>query len=293
MNERKDPGETFREVLVLKTEDLKNAYQNLSASSFPKESAIRHKKNIISETRVRNLLPEDVLKQYPTVYAGSGTDIEYPLCLGSRKIIMVDPLFIDESAKEEVDSRIGQITGEGLQKDGDTRTFQFDFGSGKESVTVEYVGADFTSKVSESSQEHSEPWMKSVPDIGNEDADEDASWMRPIPSIDKPLGEQEDDYQPQEPPPSFVPPAQIGMLLTFKLNFAQPDSNPQTIDNLVSGGMILSDAPIGHTYEIYQPKALTHNVDDIRAAYQAEGKYQFIKLESGENNPTYTFVQKN
>ena len=86
---------------------------------------------------------EQPLKHYPLVYCGSGTDVDYPLLMGGRHVIMLDPTFGEKyNSFSEVLNRVALIVDPATPTVKDkTISFQFDFGSGLEDVCVECVPA--------------------------------------------------------------------------------------------------------------------------------------------------------
>lgn len=92
------------------------------------------------------MIDQNIVQNYPTVYLGSGIDIEYPLVLGSRKIILVDPVFRDSKIRGIVIGRIAELTGEQPSKVLEsTHSFTFDFGNGREEATVTFEQEPYSS----------------------------------------------------------------------------------------------------------------------------------------------------
>jgi hypothetical protein len=121
--------------LLLPTSDLVRAFDNITARTGNEDAAISHKRRLVVAVRNRKLIPDDILR-LPTVYVGAGADLEYPLCLGCRHLIMVDPN--DELLNAiEVADRIRRATGRepAVSPDGEL-SFPFDFGAGPETVLV-------------------------------------------------------------------------------------------------------------------------------------------------------------
>ncbi len=82
-------------------------------------------------------MSDEILRNLPLVYLGSGTDIEYPLAMGARGIRMVDFFFSDEKTRREVVERLQKITNQKIEiKDNKICTL-FDFGQGAETITIE------------------------------------------------------------------------------------------------------------------------------------------------------------
>ncbi len=143
---------------LFKTDDLMSAYQNLyttTGETFAgdigkiKAGKIEAKKGNVREILMTKMISEEILKNLPTVYLGSGADIEYPLAIGSRKIVMFDPIFKNQESKKELIDRIEKIINEKLS-DGLTNDFSFlfDFGNGDELVEVKIIPEYYTKKTS-------------------------------------------------------------------------------------------------------------------------------------------------
>jgi hypothetical protein len=134
--------ETEKKDLLI-TPERTMAFENIDTSTNPRMAKIKQKKGIVSEILKRKLIPDNILKTKDLLYLGSGTDIEYPLAIGARKITMVDYLFGAEECVKDVLERIKKLTGEEPFLTGDSLSFQFDFGEGKEQVTVVLSSAGF------------------------------------------------------------------------------------------------------------------------------------------------------
>lgn len=89
-----------------------------------------------------------MIQHYPAIYIGSGVDIEFPLILLARKIIMVDPCFQKESNINLIFQKVHQFSANIpiVKKISTFHTqisFLFDFGFGNESVSVELFAQDY------------------------------------------------------------------------------------------------------------------------------------------------------
>ncbi len=128
----------------------RNAFRTMTLTSFDDplaEELLHYKKGVVLDLRKRKLIDQDILQNHPTVYLGSGIDIEYPLCLGARKIILVDPVFTDQNVREDVLKKIAQMTGEEpVSVSKNTFSFIFDFGNGREQATVMFEQEPYASR---------------------------------------------------------------------------------------------------------------------------------------------------
>lgn len=123
--------------IFLESAERIRAFDNIDTSTNPRKQKIKQKKGIVSEILKSNLIPENILKNYPLVYLGSGTDIEYPLALGARKIIMVDCIFKQREAVADIFKKIKQLTGKDPILESNGFSFEFNFGNGGEAIKIE------------------------------------------------------------------------------------------------------------------------------------------------------------
>ena len=97
------PSTSKKEVAaLLKAGDRIKAFENISATTIPRDANAELKRNIVLEMQRRNLPDVELLRECTTVYIGAGTDIEYPLALGARRIRLVDPNYALETHHEGV-----------------------------------------------------------------------------------------------------------------------------------------------------------------------------------------------
>jgi len=154
-------GENKKRFLF--SDDRINAYDSLDAFTGFRKAKIEQKKGIVAEILKNELLSEEVLKNYPTVYLGSCVDIEYPLTIGARDIVLVDPGFVDPKWQEGVVERLKRITKTEPVIEENLITVSFDFGKGKETVRIVLVPKFFAL----SSENQKEDNYKLPDQIGN------------------------------------------------------------------------------------------------------------------------------
>lgn len=92
--------------------------------------------------RLGNYIESLGIYKYPAVYLASGLDLELPLVLRARRIIMIDPIFTLEQNIEAIRQKIIMYDPSGLiEKKVSTYhynfTFSFDFGYGPETVYLD------------------------------------------------------------------------------------------------------------------------------------------------------------
>jgi|GEM_PF-3314985 len=144
-------GENKRRYLF--SDDRINAYDDLDAFTGLRKAKIEQKKGIIGEILKNGLLSEEVLKNYSTVYLGSCVDIEYPLTIGARDIVLVDPGFVDPKWKDEVVMRLRKITKLEPVVEENLITASFDFGKGKETIRIVLVSKFFALSLEDKKEE--------------------------------------------------------------------------------------------------------------------------------------------
>lgn len=267
----------MREIGLFHSSDLERAYLNLSANTHPKEDAIEHKKRIVRELRNRNLFSPEIQRNYPLVYVASGLDIEYPLLLGGRKVILVDPIFANEDSVTRLTERIKGLTNSQVRQERKKLVFEFDFGEGKEEVNVTVEGVFY----SEAGRKAELDFLSKVP---------------------KPT-----DWQPEEELESkqeelgyFQPPKQIGMILGFRTSpDAAIDSNQVAMAGLVRGGIILVDEALNILFRMMkQDESLLFESEEDRKPFELMKRkyeslgFEFIELQEEGQYINYTFLKK-
>jgi hypothetical protein len=109
----------------------------MRASTMPHHERAEQKRGIVSEIIRKNVISEEILKNFPIVYLGSGSDINYPLAIGGRNIVLVDMAVSDENNRHGVLRRLSEVFDSEISNpDGNEFSFSFDFGDGPEEVLV-------------------------------------------------------------------------------------------------------------------------------------------------------------
>ncbi len=127
---------------LLGSEQRVAVFDTISTTTNP-ASKREVKKGIVLEAVEKRLVSGELLRQHPLIYIGSGTDVEYPLALGGRSILMVDPIFGHEEARQELIEKIRKIVAENSVIEDTAINFKFDFGEGPENVRVEMVAQHY------------------------------------------------------------------------------------------------------------------------------------------------------
>lgn len=131
---------SFSKDIVLAAESLE------TDTAFPMGHIVTKLENALA-LRSR-LQQEGIVQREKTEYVGSGVDVEYPLLLGSRNLILVDPILQDKKSSTKVSERVRRFDPEAqeIKEDGSlTIHFLFDFGNGKEKTSVQVLPQFFQS----------------------------------------------------------------------------------------------------------------------------------------------------
>ncbi len=143
MGFRDFPKRTQEEKLaLLGSEERVRALDAITTTTLP-PSKKEMKKGAALEVAEQHLVSEEILRTYPLVYLGSGTDIEYVLALGGRNITLVDPILAIPEIKTEVIEKIKRFASD-VEIKSDECVFEFDFGHGDERVTAQLVAKAYT-----------------------------------------------------------------------------------------------------------------------------------------------------
>lgn len=125
---------------VFPTQHLQIAFKQMSAMTFPKISALNQKRATVFEVREKNILSPERQLNGMAVYIGSGTDIEYPLCMGMCNIFLVDPCLCGPRMVDDLVNRVEQIIGKGKVTRGNGQiSFIFDSKSSNPEIVVVHL----------------------------------------------------------------------------------------------------------------------------------------------------------
>lgn len=113
------------------------AFLAISTTTLPIGPKSDEKRGIVSHIIRKGLIAEDILREYPTVYLGSGDDFEYPLALGARHSILVDPILNEQQVKDNISTRLKGLADGPATFNDQMFEFMFDFGSGKELAKIQ------------------------------------------------------------------------------------------------------------------------------------------------------------
>jgi len=91
---------------------------------------------------LNNFIVNTNISHYPAVYLASGLDLEFPLILRARRIIMMDPIFLEEDNVNKIIQKIHKYDTSGFTHKKISAfhnhfTFNFDFGYGQELVHLD------------------------------------------------------------------------------------------------------------------------------------------------------------
>lgn len=290
---------------VLPTEHIRLAYAHIDAATGNKDAAIAQKRAFVVDIRADRLIDEEFLVRRPTIYVGSGYDIEYPLCLGSRNIMMVDPILQDPVFRTAVEGRVSTIITHQPEWIGDGLQFKFDFGKGEEDVLITfhpelfYSPEEYAAKLAESDEVVGIREVAAILEADPDDifvADEVKEQWRAK------TGRFAPGYKPKKNiiPPRFEMPNGAGMILGYRTTGIDFDQDPAVIAALAPGGYLLSD----HKFESMTSDLMPQELQDVllgkidgksreifRQKWHERG-FDVIPLASQGNSDQYTFVRK-
>lgn len=264
--------------------DLCRSVNSINSLSADPEVAIVHKQRTAIEIRERKLLEDKILSEGATIDVASGTDIAYPLSLGSRHIVMVDPIFADDVAKEEVKQVVSSITGELPQETASGLEFAFDFGDGGETVRVEFSPAIYGSqetyeRVAPTTDKKAQDWQELIAEL--EGCEKDGKLdkiiagqsvfdgiMIPIqPEVAQRFknreGEFAPDYTPplpQERPKRFHTDQPVAMLLGFRTTGIELLDDKDAARRILKGGYVLTERPEDFDSNEYEQQNLRNGL---------------------------------
>ncbi|MBI2483765.1 hypothetical protein HYV71_01100 [Candidatus Uhrbacteria bacterium] len=290
---------------VLPTEHVRLAYAHIDAATGNKDGAIAQKRAFIVDIRSDRLIDEELLTRHPTVYVGSGKDIEYPLCLGSRTLMMVDPIFRDPAMRAEVKDHVSAIITHQPEWIGDGLQFKFDFGKGEEDVLITFHPDLFLAPeayAAAQTESNEAVGIQRVAAILKEDPDDPFVTDEVKEEWRTRTGRFAPDYKPRKDsiPPRFEIPDRVGMILGHRTTGVDFDQDPAVSAALVQGGYFLSDHALESIAHSLTPQELQdlllgrvdNRSNEIYRQKWRERGFSFIPLASQGDSDQYTFVRK-
>ena len=285
--------------------ELRKAFNQIDAATMPRKEAIKHKKAVILEIKRKNLIDKEVLKNYWTVYVGSGTDFEYPFLLGARSIVLVDPGFQLESEIEKVRQKVKFMAGEKYIEVSDHEfKFTCNLGEGDEIVTIKIDAALYGSpEVLEHVQAEDEGETIERLRVALEaDPDDDFISSDIKEQFRTKTGIFAPDYLPVKIKKisRFQPPGHIALLLGYRTGMTNLDDDTEAMTKLVPGGYILADNMFASFIdsvsdqerdEFLWADSPRKPIELMRGKWKEKG-YEFIPLEVEGDNYHYTFLKK-
>lgn len=140
-DEERDRADT-----IFPSSDLREAFRRLAVTTSPEieQMVVHYKKGVLLDLLEKKEINQNVLRKCETIYLGSNIDIEYPLCLGARKIVLADPAFKNPISQTLLFKKIKDLVGrEPTHTSENEYTFFFDFGDGPEEVMLELAGKSY------------------------------------------------------------------------------------------------------------------------------------------------------
>lgn len=120
--------------------------KQISTNSLP--ACTYHKMKL--GIKLAPVIEDAMLCYYPAIYIGSGLDLEFPMILRARKIILVDPCFQDEKNINQIFQKASRFSSQipnilKISTFHNRISFKFDFGQGQEVVSVDLFAQDYES----------------------------------------------------------------------------------------------------------------------------------------------------
>ena len=241
--------------------DMQRFYRQLQAATFPAERAVLHKQEVLHELRGRKLLDETLLRQFPAIYVGSGIDFEYPVLMGARRVMLVDPILSDEKARQTLIQRVGQVVP--VTETEREVHFEIDFESGKTEAVILEIHPEIYGG------------LPDMPHMKNQAA-------------------HFASFQTDEP---------IALLLGFRTEGMDIDTDFKIMEQIVPGGIVLADhmsSQYLHELSDAEKGELFHDSDhyDIRAIcgslqrYWQRRGFDFVPLQFEGDSYHYTCLRK-
>jgi hypothetical protein len=258
------------------SEDWQKAFDALFSEHLSSpEDVLEDKKQFAREVATRGLLCTDLLRKYWLLYVASSADVFLPLCLGARKIQLLDPCFKDVDKVVVLDKRIQKVFGVVPEVDfrGNLK-FPFDFGEGSEEVTVQTIYGVF-------------PEAETDEEILAKLHDDQIARLEQNKLFNK--------FDQKYMGPEWCPTEPLAMLLGFSALMLRLESQPKAMDLVVRGGCIFNTTRFEGlrcltTAEDHKWDDWDEYSDEMPDCYKTEGTYEFIPLQ--HNCFRYTFLRR-
>lgn len=304
LNKKENPIDPQKIESLFPTLEARKAFERIDATTIPRKGAIEHKKRTVVEVREKNLIDQEVLKNNPTVYVGAGIDFEYPLSLGARDIILVDPVLKEPTAVQKLKERVRAITGTDPNEVSET---EIQFQLNDENVSIKFAPALYGSPETvarmqggeEDEREAVERLKREIETNPNDPFISDQVKE----AYKTKTGKFAPGYvsTPKEKLPRFSPPEKIGMILGFRTTGIDIDDDKESMEKLVNGGYVLVDNAFSSFLQQVSEEEMNDYmysgapkkpIEIMQKKWQERG-YDFIPLENEGEGYQYTFIRKN
>lgn len=227
---------------IFNTPVSRRIFDNISANTGFSGDATEHKKSNVLRIRSQKLLEEKIVGKLPTLYVGSGLDFEYPISLGVRNLVMIDPIFTEQENIKRLQDKIRNTEGLVLLEMSDS---EIGFILDEKEIKITIAPNIYSSK------KPPEPPKQLSPE-------EEKMFLR---LEQKRLERQKErqargcfeegvvEKEPKKIISRFQPPDKIGMILGFRAMMTKADTDEESLNNLVNGGYILFDEDIDDKHQ--------------------------------------------
>lgn len=306
LSKKENPVDPQKIEAIFITPETRKAFEQIDAATIPRKGAIEHKKRIVLELREKNLIDQEILKNNPTVYVGAGIDFEYPLSLGARDIILVDPVLKKPTAIQKIQERVKAITGTDPNQISET---EIQFQLNNENVSIKFAPALYGSPETVSRIQNGEEDEREVLERSKKKIEENPNDLFITNSVRKTYGSEAGKFAPnyvstpKEKLPRFQPPERIGMILGFRTTGIDIDDDKEAMKKLANGGYVLVDNVFSSFLQqisekemneyMYRGSPKEKEMNDLIQRKWKEKGYDFIPLENEKGSYQYTFIKKN
>ncbi|MBI4160564.1 MAG: hypothetical protein HY506_01520 [Candidatus Yanofskybacteria bacterium] len=306
LNKKENPIDPQKVQAIFTTPETRKVFEQIDAATMPRKGAIEHKKRTVLEVREKNLIDQEVLKNNPTVYVGAGIDFEYPLSLGARDIILVDPILKEPTAVQKLKERVKTITGTDPNEVSET---EINFQLNDEDVSIKFAPALYGSPETVSHMQGGDEDERGAIERLKREIEANPNDPFISDQVKEAYRTKTEKFAPDYVPtpkeklPRFVPPENIGMILGFRTTGIDIDDDKEAMGKLADGGYVLVDNVFSSFLHqvseeemneyMYRGSPREKEINELLQRKWKERGFDFIPLENERGSYQYTFIRKN